>query len=67
MRHTFALLIALATQGCADVDWSRNIYEGQRNRQQMELPDNTRPRMNSPDYDQYTRERERLQAPAIAH
>ena len=67
MRQTLVLLILLATSGCADVDWSRNVYEGQRNRQQMDPTDSARPRDALPDYDRYTRERERLQAPATAN
>lgn len=56
----FALLVVLGLGGCADTDWSRNLYEGVRQRQQA-VPDPaaTQPAAQ-PDFEEYKRERDKL-------
>jgi hypothetical protein len=54
------LLALVLLAGCADTDWSRNVYEGVRQRQQA-VPDPTAVQPPAqPDYQQYKRERDKL-------
>jgi hypothetical protein len=61
-RLACALMLGCALAGCAGTDWSRNIYEGarQRNEAAASLPP-AQPAANAPDYERYRREREALQ------
>jgi hypothetical protein len=60
MPCALALLLGLSLAGCA-TDWSRNVYEGIRQRQDA-VPDPvaTPPKTQQPDYEQYRRERDAL-------
>jgi len=61
LRTVSAALILAFVAGCAGSDWSRNLYEGIRQRQQT-LPDPAaaQPASPQPDYDRYRRERDAL-------
>ena len=62
MSRTLGLLLALALTGCADIDWTRGLYEGIRaQRQTSGDPRDATPLSPMPDYDSYRRECEALE------
>lgn len=51
-----ALLALLLLAGCAGQDWSRNVYEGVRQRQEALADPADKPAPSLPEYDHYRRE-----------
>jgi hypothetical protein len=61
MKPNVTIVLAMSLAGCT-TDWSHNVYEGVRQRQQS-VPDpaTTQP-VTAPDYEQYKRERDALKS-----
>ena len=62
LRVSLLSLLVCVLAGCAGTDWSRNVYEGVRQRQQSEPDAGAKPPL--PDYERYRRERETAGAAA---
>ncbi len=60
MKSLLMLLSAMLLAGCADTNWSRNIYEGVRQQRQVSPDPSAAPPAPAPEYEQYKREREKL-------
>lgn len=61
LKFALPLLALVGIGGCADTDWSRNLYEGVRQRQQA-VPDPAAAQpVAQPDFEAYKRERDKLQ------
>jgi len=62
MKAPLMLLTAMLLAGCADTNWSRNVYEGVRQQRQVSPDPSAPPPTPAPDYEQYKRERETLKS-----
>lgn len=60
MNGRLVVLLGLLLSGCAGQDWSRNVYEGLRQRPDTGSDPRVQPAPTMPDYETYRRERQSL-------